>query len=1539
VGSPAASLCAVLLLWASAAGQGWQVWPAPGSQGEKAISPELTRLVHVDDELVGFLMRAERLLTEKRYSEAVRALQALVERTDAGFVSADQPGRYVSLQRRAQQVIAAMSPEAMELYRRLYDPQARRLLDEGLAEGDASALRRVAEQYLHTRSGPPALERLGRMRFDRGSFADAARLWERALELDAPELSRPLLLAKIAAAYHLAGDPEASERFAVRLRTNHAEAVAEVAGKRQKLVVFVERICTLAPRPGVARQAVGGWPGRTAFGDGMGVMPAGQPQPALRWRCGVNDKGGASFASLVATGGYAAGDGPPPRVFPPRRTPRPSRGEAVFRLEDGHVAMRWLKGSSLEQTPLPPQVHPVIVDDEVIYRTDAAVEARDVLTGSLLWRTFDVPLARPADPDADRPNQVRWSDAGFADRGRYALTVAGDRVFALAGFPPTAAWNRRGIPSRSRSEEGTMPASSLAAVSISREGLLLWRVGNGEGADAFVRDCTFLSAPTVVDGRLYVLAALHDRYYVVCLRAEDGSVLWRTVVSQRPSLEGGGRTGLSRYLLQMGSPPAVAGGRVYACTNAGVVASLDAVTGRAVWAYRYPSGLNSTMHGFHLRQGGHGTFSPTNPVLVAGGRVICLPADAEQLLAFSVDGRPLWSVGREGLRELSAVDAARVLLSGPGLKVLSTADGATLPRERADYAEQAGDVRGRPAVTSTAVYASGRARLYRLDLDDYSLTSTDLAGEEYILGNLVVAGDRLVAANPAGVAAYCSYELARRDLTERLQRADPKQHTRLLRDRARLALEAGHLTDALDDLLACRRRLAPSGEGAEEARRLLRETYIAMGNRAETPKEMVRRFEQAMEVSAGEVEKAQMLLRLAKARQRAGEAASAAALVQRISETYGDVEMVDVPVGPDADDSPATRRWQRRVRGSVLAEDTIRRLIELHGQDVYAEMDAAARAALDAAEAAGDVDALLAVRERWPNSQWADDAVFAAAEGLYRRALAAGPDRAAEQTGLAAGYLAEVAGMSRGRLRASASVALAAIRLRAGQEVPARLTLDAVRDMPASTPVAFADVRGTLGELIDRIDAGKLPPAPPELREPAHVAPPLRHVFTVEGRDVYVLRDARFCPLRFGQSLLMVRGGRAVMVDCAAGDADTAKRWSGLTLIDRAELRNTSYDPPAFRLLGTTGADGRVAAVADRRSVTALDVRSAKVLWGKTADDLGLGMLFCMAGSEGVLVAADTAGRFVCVDVASGEVRSRGRMGPLKPLPAGPPQVAGGRLLVTHNSGKTVSVRDLDSGEKLATWERADPIRARLLDDGRVLMMSRELELFDPSAAEESVWTMPLDAGRHGAILAVDGWRAVVTGPRKPYRTRVVDLRSGRQLVQYCYDMPHGIPRFGRATDARLDGARVYVAFSPGETAEPPGSRYGQLSTSGGLAVCCYPTEAAETDDPVLPVWRTVLDDDVGAAYTVMPLEIGRDHVAVTAKQDDTGGNLRVYLLSKQTGEVVETIDLMPPRDGRPLDAEVPGETHRRRVIGPPVILGGRLVVETVEGVRVYAGR
>jgi outer membrane protein assembly factor BamB len=369
----------------------------------------------------------------------------------------------------------------------------------------------------------------------------------------------------------------------------------------------------------------------------------------------------------------------------------------------------------------------------VIIRTDAGLVARRLDTGRAAW-------------SADLPIEHRWKGTRYgisrlADEGWYQLAADDARVYAVGDFLPTV------MPPGSRPGQGRTPgpeetnSSTLACFSLD-DGRELWKVGYGrkDNPEQLV-DPKFGCPPLVAGERLYALS-LHE---LTCLVAASGKMLWQRVICQSPptAQNRGGR-----HVLTPGTSPAIFAGRVFACSNGGVVAALDAQDGHPIWLRQYDSGLvtdgrrTSGVRALKNR--------PVNPVVVAGLSLIALPVDSEHVLAFDLlDGASRWTVDRGTTDRLTGAGPGRVLLTGRGgWRLLRTFDGKQVAAD-SDLA-----VWGIPAVTTDAAYLSARdGRVIRIDLATGKSRSIGAVARG-TLGNLAVVDGKLVAASAAGVCVY-----------------------------------------------------------------------------------------------------------------------------------------------------------------------------------------------------------------------------------------------------------------------------------------------------------------------------------------------------------------------------------------------------------------------------------------------------------------------------------------------------------------------------------------------------------------------------------------------------------------------------------------------------------------------------------------------------------------------------------------------------------------------------------------------------------------
>jgi outer membrane protein assembly factor BamB len=1501
-----------------------------------SATPRNAPMVKVDDELVTFLGKAEKLINEKSYAEAVEILQAMMsQQKELGFLPTEEASRFISFRVRVNELIGKMDAEGLKKYRAVAESQAQRLYESACAKGSTGLLREVADRYLHTSYGPLALETLAEVHFDRGQFSQAAYCWRQLLRVLKDKSGEPELLAKLAAAHHLAGETETAGEIAADLQTRFPQAKGSFGGRQENLLAFVQRVRTMKSGFSTTRRdAQRGWPGLGALPGNYGTMADCDVAPQWQWRYpDPASVSGDALSSLIASKGLFS-------TFNYPGTPRPTFST---RLRGGHVQVKFSVNPGYEgissgtvragqETALPPPIHPVVVGETIIFRDDKGLTALDLLSGQKLWEAFGLPLERKVEvSNMGGYYYGGYAMGGLCDSGRYALTVADGKVFTLAGFLPSVGQNPYMLQRNPNLAKELADVSSLAAVSLEAEGMLVWRVGEGRGDDDIIKGCKFLSAPSYHSGRLYVLAIATENYWLICLNADTGAKMWIASVAQTPAVYRGYYPGQGSYL-DMGSIPAVADGRVFVLTNTGVVAAYEAESGQPIWAYQYDSYLSGST-GRMSYQPRQGMGRPANPVIVAGGKVMILPADGSQVIALSAqDGKCLWKADRQSQNDLTGIDDDRVLISGDRLTMLSTVDGKKLPKSvdesSGDYSQKADKIVGRPAVTTGAVLASGDGKIYRLDLKTYRLSDIGTVDANALLGNLLAVDGKLIAANAAGLCSYFNYDATFKQITDKMSTTEGKDRARAYQQRASLAFGSQRFSQALEDYLTCMKLAEEAGDSSlqQMVRPLLYRTYVALGNHAEKDEEMLAMFRKAQGLAETAQEKAHMLLRVAKYCQKVGEFAKAVELAQEISEKYGTEELTDFPIGKEADDAVSTTERTKTVRGKHLAQTFIRSVIEVHGRDSYAKFDAEAAEALKKARAASDPEAMLGVTDRWPNSSSADEAQFAAAETYYLKA-AADKDKADEYYGLAIQYLSDVSNLANSPRKVSATVALAILYARGNKQIAARLTCEQVKGLPADTPVEFADIKGKLGAMIEDLERGKVPTASVKVRFVAAINPPLKEQFKI-AEETLVLRDQDFQPVRIGEGVFVLRGNRAVLLDASARNVDDAtQRWVGLTSLEPEQTKQNPHVPPGMRLIAGMSIDGNYFVVADRNAATGFEVDSAKRAWHTSMADLGVGQFYCMGVGDSVLVVCDTVGKIVCVDMAKGDVRwTSNLVGGQPRQPYGSPVIGGSGVLVRHNNGRSLTCLSVTSGKVLNKWD-GTYVEGLITKDGIVaILLDGKLSVYEIGQLDKPLWA-PKDYGMSAGacILALESERIAISRGLNSTEIDVLSVMTGGELAKLSTGRVENAPII--PLDGSFGGSSFYVTGSMNSMGRRR-SAYGQVNNSRGLIVQRFELNRKSAD----PAWTASIETNLGVIFNVLPLTVGQKHVALTAKHTQYGVAYHTYVLDGQTGDVKEKFDLMG-------QANVTKDQLRRGLIGQPVMTNGRLLVETTEGVSVYGGQ
>ncbi|MCY2929471.1 MAG: hypothetical protein NTV86_08245, partial [Planctomycetota bacterium] len=261
--------------------------PVPASPPVPVIAPGppgSTTLVSVDANSQRALANALRYIGQGEFDSAAEVLQSLLSRADAGFVATDERGRYRATAARANEVLGSMGEQGLARYRLLYDAKAAALLQQAGGPGGEKLLLQVAREYLHTRSGPAALEAIGNLRFDQGQFDAAGRYWQQAAA-GGDESLRPGRLGKRAVALHLAGQEALAKVQVEELSKRYPDATAAMGGREWKLREFLTWAGRLAPAAAQTRAtpSQGEWLG-TASGQSLAGMSDCNVVPNPQWQ-------------------------------------------------------------------------------------------------------------------------------------------------------------------------------------------------------------------------------------------------------------------------------------------------------------------------------------------------------------------------------------------------------------------------------------------------------------------------------------------------------------------------------------------------------------------------------------------------------------------------------------------------------------------------------------------------------------------------------------------------------------------------------------------------------------------------------------------------------------------------------------------------------------------------------------------------------------------------------------------------------------------------------------------------------------------------------------------------------------------------------------------------------------------------------------------------------------------------------------------------------------------------------------------------------
>lgn len=649
------------------------------------------------------LAELEQKLRAGKTTESIDELQRLLDEAGDDLVSVDGR-RYRTVRELTQGLLARLPPEALKIYRDRVDSPARNLLERGRTNRDPHPLRLILARYSVSRPAEDALLLLGDLLFERGRFHEAAGYWRQLLPDSEPHYPDPrtppeAVRARIILSEIFRNQLEPARRNLEDFAERHPKARGRLAGKTGAYADILRAI--LAAPPGLPPEptADGEWP---TF-------------------AGNNARTGAVNGRLP----YYWSRRPSWKVTLPADT-----SDDLPARTSGHRPAR----------------HPVVLAG-VAYVADAyRVDGFDLLTGErrglfdLREQPFGAHLAEAETvPPAATPSPARSLESGPE---AYTLSVADGALYARLGTPGVAA---------PTGEAGPRDRASSFLVSLAP---------SAEQPDSFnlrwklpppVAGAVWEGAPLVQNGRVYGIATRFSGnrviYSLACYDDPPGQPLWLVPVCEAPTAARRSR----HHLLTL------ANGRILFDPGIGVVAAVDADSGRPVWGFRYPRNPRLVSAG-----------SPRDlcPPVAVDGRVFLAPADSDRIYALDlVSGALLWESGPLQVTQLLGVSRGRLIAaltghpSGPlpgisGVRGFDTATGSY--REPAGWAVHDDPflhAHGRGLVSEELILwpTNSRDGTFLLNASDGSRRFPWLPGAQ---GNLAYADGVLLVATASELWGY-----------------------------------------------------------------------------------------------------------------------------------------------------------------------------------------------------------------------------------------------------------------------------------------------------------------------------------------------------------------------------------------------------------------------------------------------------------------------------------------------------------------------------------------------------------------------------------------------------------------------------------------------------------------------------------------------------------------------------------------------------------------------------------------------------------------